>query len=63
MKSGTVPLSGVAPTPHFWGSELSFAPSAPGQHHRSGDSANALWGLLDMTPEGRGSFFPKLAYD
>lgn len=48
---------------HFWGSELSFAPSAPGQHHRSGDSVNALWGLLDMTPEGRGSFFPRLAYD
>ena len=48
---------------HVWGSELSFAPSAPGQHHRSGDSVNALWGLLDMTPEGRGDFFPKLSYD
>lgn len=49
---------------HFWGSELSFAPQAPGQHHRSGDSVNALWGLLDMTPEGRGGdFFPKLSYD
>lgn len=48
---------------HFWGSELSFAPSAPGQHHRSGDAVNTLWGLLDMTPDGRGQFFPKLAYD
>jgi predicted dithiol-disulfide oxidoreductase (DUF899 family) len=48
---------------HFWGSELSFAPSAPDQHHRSGDLVNALWGLLDMTPEGRGKFFPKLTYD
>ena len=47
---------------HFWGSELSFAPSEPGQHHRSGDLTNALWGLLDMTPEGRGDFFPKLHY-
>lgn len=47
---------------HFWGSELSFAPEAPGQHHRSGDFANPLWGLLDITPEGRGDFFPKLAY-
>lgn len=48
---------------HFWGSELSFAPQEPGQHHRSGDSVNALWGLLDMTPEGRGDFFPKVSYD
>ena len=47
---------------HFWGSELSFAPAAPGQHHRSGDAVNPLWGLLDMTPEGRGDFFPKLRY-
>ena len=48
---------------HFWGSELSFAPTEPSQHHRSGDLTNALWGLLDMTPEGRGNFFPKLLYD
>ncbi len=48
---------------HFWGSELTWAPEEPGQHHRSGDAANALWGLLDMTPEGRGEFIPKLAYE
>ena len=47
---------------HFWGSELTWAPEDPGQHHRSGDAVNALWGLLDMTPEGRGDFMPKLAY-
>ena len=47
---------------HFWGSELTWAPMEPGQHHRSGDAANALWGLLDMTPEGRGEFIPKLHY-
>jgi predicted dithiol-disulfide oxidoreductase (DUF899 family) len=47
---------------HFWGSELTWAPIDAGQHHRSGDAANALWGLLDMTPEGRGQFIPKLAY-
>lgn len=47
---------------HFWGSELTWAPEEPGQHHRSGDAVNALWGLLDMTPEGRGQFIPKLAY-
>jgi len=47
---------------HFWGSELTWVPTAPGVHHRSGDAVNALWGLLDMTPEGRGQFMPKLAY-
>jgi len=41
---------------------MSFTPSEPNQHHRSGDAANALWGLLDMTPEGRGEFFPKVQY-
>lgn len=48
---------------HFWGSEMSFAPPAPKQHHRAGDLADPLWGLLDMTPEGRGDFFPKVIYD
>ena len=47
---------------HFWGSEMSFAPSDPTQHHRAGDLADPLWGLLDMTPEGRGEFFPKVNY-
>lgn len=47
---------------HFWASELTWAPEDPDQHHRSGDAVNALWGLLDMTPEGRGQFMPKLAY-
>jgi predicted dithiol-disulfide oxidoreductase (DUF899 family) len=47
---------------HFWGSDLTWAPCEPGQHHRSGDAVNALWGLLDMTPEGRGEFMPKLRY-
>lgn len=47
-------------TRHFWGSEMSFAPPAPKQHHRAGDLADPLWGLLDMTPEGRGDFFPKV---
>lgn len=47
---------------HFYASELSFGISAPGQHHRAGDLMDPLWGLLDLTPEGRGDFFPKVAY-
>ena len=49
---------------HFWGSELVFAPDEPGQDHRGLDFADAVWGLLDTIPEGRGeTFFPKLSYD
>ena len=48
---------------HFWGSEMSFTRSPSGEHHRSGDFANPLRGLLDITPEGRGDFFPKLSYE
>ena len=48
---------------HFWGSEMAFAPPAPNQHHRAGDLADPLWALLDMTPEGRDDFFPKVKYE
>lgn len=48
---------------HVWGSEMAYAPPAPNQHHRAGDLVDPLWGLLDMTPEGRGDFFPKVNYD
>jgi predicted dithiol-disulfide oxidoreductase (DUF899 family) len=48
---------------HFWGSEMAFAPALPGQHHRAGDLMDPLWNMLDITPEGRGDFFPKVHYD
>ncbi len=49
---------------HFWGSELVFAPDDPGQNHRALDLIDPVWGLLDMTPEGRGAeFFPRVRYD
>jgi predicted dithiol-disulfide oxidoreductase (DUF899 family) len=47
---------------HFWGGEMGFAPPEPGQHHRASDLVNPLWNLLDMTPDGRDGFFPKLTY-
>jgi hypothetical protein len=34
----------------------------PGQDHRNGDLVDPVWGLLDMSLEGRGDFFPKLSY-
>lgn len=47
---------------HSWGSELTYAPEEPGQHHRMGDLVDPLWNLFDMAPEGRGDFNAKLTY-
>lgn len=48
---------------HFWGSEILYVQEEPGQNHRAGDLVDPVWGLLDMSPEGRGDFFPELGYD
>jgi predicted dithiol-disulfide oxidoreductase (DUF899 family) len=48
---------------HFWGSELLYAPTEPGQDPRHGDTIDPLWNLFDLTPEGRGSdWYPELNY-
>ena len=48
---------------HFWGSELLYAPSEPGQDPRQTDSIDALWNLFDLVPEGRGTdWYPELSY-
>lgn len=41
---------------HFWGSELERA-KLDG-HPRHLDTTWPIWGILDLTPEGRGDFFP-----
>ncbi|WP_281176480.1 hypothetical protein [Phenylobacterium immobile] len=42
---------------------MALAPSEPGQHLRAGGSADAVWGILDMTPKGRGGdWFPKVCH-
>ncbi len=38
---------------HFWGSELFFAPTEPGQDPRHVGTLEPLWNLFDLTPEGR----------
>jgi predicted dithiol-disulfide oxidoreductase (DUF899 family) len=49
---------------HAWASELAFAPRDPGQDPRHLDPLWPLWGVLDLSPEGRGGEFrPKLEYD
>ena len=38
---------------HFWGSELFYAPTEPGQDPRHLDLVNPELGLIDLTPDGR----------
>lgn len=46
---------------HFWGTEMLYAPLDG--HPRHMDQMWPLWGILDTTPEGRGTdWAPKLAY-
>jgi predicted dithiol-disulfide oxidoreductase (DUF899 family) len=40
---------------HFWGSELFYAPTDPGQDPRHAGTIEPLWNLFDLTPEGRGT--------
>lgn len=47
---------------HFWGSELLYVPPEPGQEYRHNDLLDPLWNMLDVAPEGRGDFHPKLKY-
>ena len=38
---------------HFWGSELFYAPSEPGQDPRHVGTLEPVWNLFDLTPDGR----------
>jgi predicted dithiol-disulfide oxidoreductase (DUF899 family) len=38
---------------HFWGSELFYAPSDPGQDPRHVGTLEPIWNLFDLTREGR----------
>jgi predicted dithiol-disulfide oxidoreductase (DUF899 family) len=38
---------------HFWGSELFYEPTDPGQDPRHVGTLEPLWNLLDLTPKGR----------
>jgi predicted dithiol-disulfide oxidoreductase (DUF899 family) len=38
---------------HFWGSELLYAPTEPGQEPRHVGTLEPLWNLFDLTPDGR----------
>ena len=38
---------------HFWGSELLYAPTDPGEDPRHVGTIEPLWNIFDLTPEGR----------
>ena len=40
---------------HFWGSELFYASSDPGQDPRHVGTLEPVWNLFDLTREGRGT--------
>lgn len=40
---------------HFWGSELAYAPTEPGQDPRHVGTIESSWNIFDFTPEGRGA--------
>ena len=46
---------------HFYGAEMLYV-DQPGRHPRHMDRVWPIWNLFDMTPEGRGDWFPKLDY-
>jgi predicted dithiol-disulfide oxidoreductase (DUF899 family) len=47
---------------HFWGSELLYAPTDPGQDPRHVGTLEPLWNLFDFTPEGRPDWDEQLSY-
>ena len=47
---------------HTFATELMLVPSDPGQDSRHVDGLSPLWSLLDVTPDGRVDFRPKLQY-
>lgn len=47
----------------FWASEMTKEMADPGQDPRDAPDLAALWGVLDLTPEGRGTdWYPRLQY-
>ncbi len=47
---------------HSYSSELNFLEPPAGQNPRHVDMMWPLWNVLDLTPEGRGDWYPALGY-
>jgi predicted dithiol-disulfide oxidoreductase (DUF899 family) len=48
---------------HFWGTELFYAPTDPGQDPRHVGTLEPIWNLFDLTREGRPEGDEQLSYD
>jgi predicted dithiol-disulfide oxidoreductase (DUF899 family) len=48
---------------HFWSGEMSGEMADPGQDPRGAPDVDPLWTILDLTPAGRGAWYPKLEYE
>ncbi len=46
----------------FWSGEMANEMADPGQDGREAPDPDPLWALLDLTPSGRGNWYPKLEY-
>lgn len=53
---------GVEGIRHRWGTEMLCVPSHEGGDPRHMDLVWSLWQVLDMTPGGRGAWYPSLDY-
>jgi predicted dithiol-disulfide oxidoreductase (DUF899 family) len=47
----------------FWASEMLWADSDPGQHHRATGTIEPFWNMFDLTPDGRPDFDEQLQYE
>jgi predicted dithiol-disulfide oxidoreductase (DUF899 family) len=48
---------------HFWAGEMTGSTADPDQDPRGAPDPGPMWGILDNTPEGRGTdWYPKLDY-
>jgi predicted dithiol-disulfide oxidoreductase (DUF899 family) len=47
----------------FWASDMLWADSDPGQHHRAAGTIEPFWNMFDLTPGGRPGFDEQLQYD
>ena len=47
---------------HFWGSELLYAKSEPGEDPRHVGTLEPLWNMFDLTPEGRPDWYERIDY-
>ena len=62
MPNAHVFVRGADGVRHSWSSEMLYAQANEGENARHVDQLWPLWNVLDLTPKGRGQWYPKLEY-